>query len=181
MWIYIDNNIHNNEISEITWNKFKKTHLHNTTLLKVYQNNHVYGYGNNISNPEYYFTIHEQQNFGEKVNGTLKVPDKETIRKQFDEYIDIDFIKHMLINRVMDGEQIIKLCSYLMDTVKELQACSRDIEVAVMWENMIDDFREQKITVVDFIPVFFKEIFGVIDKICADVLLLPIIRGTGRM
>ena len=116
-----------------------------------------------------------------KVNGTLKVPDKETIRKQFDEYVDVDFIKHMLINRVMNGEQIIKLCSYLMDTVKELQASSRDVEVAVMWENMIDDFREQKITVVEFIPVFFKEIFGVIDKICADVLLLPIIRGTGRM
>jgi hypothetical protein len=68
-----------------------------------------------------------------------------------------------------------------MDTVKELQASSRDIEVAVMWENMINDFREQKITVVDFIPLFFKEVFGVIDKICADVLLLPIVRGAGRM
>ena len=116
-----------------------------------------------------------------KVNGTLKVPDKETIRKQFDEYVDVDFIKHMLINRVMNGEQIIKLCSYLMDTVKELQACSRDIEVAVMWENMINDFREQTITVVDFIPMFFKEIFGVIDKICADVLLLPIVKATTRI
>ena len=116
-----------------------------------------------------------------KVNGTLKTQDKETIRKQFDEYVDVDFIKHMLVNRVMDGEQIIKLCSYLMDTVKELQASSRDIEVAVMWETMINDFREQKITVVDFIPMFFKAIFGVIDKICADVLLLPIVRGTSRM
>lgn len=116
-----------------------------------------------------------------KVDGKLKVPDKETVRKQFDEYVDVLFIKDMLINRVMDGEQIIDLCSYLMDTVKELQACSRDIEVAVMWENMINDFREQTITVVDFIPLFFKEIFGVIDKICADVLLLPIVRGTCRM
>jgi hypothetical protein len=116
-----------------------------------------------------------------KEDGKLKVPDKETMRKQFDKHVDVLFIKDMLINRVMDGEHIIDLCTYLIDTVKDLQASSRDNEVSAMWENMINNFRKQYISIDEFIPMFFEEMFKIIDKICSDVILLPIVKATTRI
>lgn len=116
-----------------------------------------------------------------KVEGKLKVIDRETIKKDFDESIDVEYVRHLLINRVMDDEYIIKICSYLMDTVKELQASSRDNELSAMWENMIYQFRERNISMFEFIPLFFKEIYSVIDKIGADVLLIPIVKATTKI
>lgn len=118
----------------------------------------------------------------EVIRNTAKtVPtSREKMKREFEEWVDNDFIKQRLENRVMDDESIINLCTYLMNVVKGLQASVRDEELADMWSYMIEKFKTGGLPMNEFIPMFFKKIFLTIDKICSDVLLIPIMCRTAK-
>lgn len=126
--------------------------------------------------------LHPKAEEFEKYGGNIKpkVVYRETVRQNFDEYVDNEFIQHLLERRVMSNDQIIGLCTYLMDTVVALQASARDTDTKVSWKQMIETFEAGETTVAEFIPNFFKQIFDVIDKICSDILLIPILQSTAK-
>jgi hypothetical protein len=99
--------------------------------------------------------------------------ERDVIRIQLDEYIDIDFIKQRLEHHTLSDNDIFAICEYLFNTVKQMQASVRDDDTDKIWKSMIDQFNQDNTKMSEFIPMFFRQLFEIIDKICTDILLLP--------
>jgi hypothetical protein len=103
-----------------------------------------------------------------KSNKKYKILSKTEIKKDFNEYLDVEYIIHKLENNVMTSDDIIGVCSYVLEIVKTLESPIRNSETDNIWNKLLSSNKQY----YEFIPEFFKNLFVIIDQLCSDILLL---------
>ena len=106
----------------------------------------------------------------DEIKNKLKgfVPNRTDIHKEFDEIIDISFLKHLFEEKSMDPTHFFKLIEFIINKIKCFCAPYMDAEVK-KWESELYTRMQSKIEYADFIPVFFKETYTYIEIIEKDI------------
>lgn len=101
----------------------------------------------------------------------LMVPNRVDIHQQMAEYIDIEFIKQMLDNDVLENTFMCNLVHYIVDKLKEFEApvYNKDTE---KWRDDINKLFLADIKHSDFFPIFFKKVYEKIEKIEEDIKIV---------
>ena len=91
------------------------------------------------------------------------VPSRKDIHKEFDEYIDIEFIKQKLENKVFSHTDFNGLFSYWIDLVKDLGSKNDEEVMKDLKQEIVDLSNEYGYTYV--LPYAYFELYNQVNKI----------------
>lgn len=94
------------------------------------------------------------------------VPNRPDICEEIHESIDIELITNMITNNAFDDESLKKLCLYIISKVKSFQPQIMDDDVNLWETNMLEHFKKQ-FNYADFLPIFLRSVFNMLDNIVA--------------
>jgi hypothetical protein len=92
------------------------------------------------------------------------VPNRKDIHEEIHENIDIDLIKNMVKNDAFDDENLYKLAVYIISLIKRFQPPVMDEKVNEWEKGMLEQFKT-KIEYSDFLVIFFKSVFNMLENI----------------
>jgi hypothetical protein len=106
----------------------------------------------------------------DEIKNKLKgfVPSRIDIHKEFDEIIDISFLKHLFDERSMDPSHFFKLIQFIVLKIKCFCAPYMDKDIKE-WESELHTKMQSQIEYADFIPYFFKQTYIFIEIIEKDI------------
>ena len=130
---------------------------------------------NEIKGEKYELLLENLLNLKEVILSLTPESIKNREKIDMNEYMDIDFLKQRLEHNTLDESQILLLCRYLMDKVKNLQAQVRDNDMEQFWEDCTNKLSTGDISIYGIIPYFLKNMYRIIDDLLCDILLLPIL------
>ena len=92
------------------------------------------------------------------------VPNRSDIHAEIHENIDVDLIKNMVEHDAFDDESLQKLAVYIISLVKKFQPPVMDEGVQNWEQGMMEQFNS-KFEYSDFLVMFFKSVFNMLDEI----------------
>ena len=101
----------------------------------------------------------------------LLTPNRIDIHQTLAEYIDIDLIKQMLDHDAMDNKFIYGLVSYIIETLKQLEAPVQNVKTEE-WKEETLKLLEDTNEISNFLPIFFQKVFDKIEVIENEVKLI---------
>ena len=92
------------------------------------------------------------------------IPNRTDIHSEIDNNIDLEFIKHYLVNEIIDNSFFSKLIYYIIEKIKLFQSKSDDDNLEIFISNITKDI-QKKLEYKDILPNLFREIFKRLEKI----------------
>jgi hypothetical protein len=89
---------------------------------------------------------------------------KEIYFKEYDEYLDFDFLKQKIKFEAFDSEQIKLLLIYIIEKIKEFQAAEDDIDT-LKWEKDLKKIIKEGYLYSNFLPLVLRKILEKFSKI----------------
>ena len=102
------------------------------------------------------------------------VPSRIDLKSEIEEIIDIDYIKNMIDDNVIEDKYVENLSNFILTQVKTFQARSEDNDTDKFQKYVNDIFRrldlveimEERVDIyADFFPTFFKRVFKKLEDI----------------
>ena len=92
------------------------------------------------------------------------VPNRPDIQEEIKGGIDIDLLRNMITHDAFDKEDLYKLTTYIISLVKRFQPPVMDEKVEEWEQGMLNEL-ECDIKYSDFLVIFFKSVFNMLDTI----------------
>jgi hypothetical protein len=141
-----ESNINNYEdVENLFWNKYIKDLEHEP--------------------PNHELTIYLLKNIFDLLKEITPEKFKEEYFKEYNEYLDIDYLKHLIKNDVFEFNDFFKIFNYIINKLKEFQSKEDDEEFKKWEEDVFKKINVDNISYSEILPDIFKKILYRFNKI----------------